>query len=261
MIELIPTKINMDRITLEYDEDGIRYNSYIRIKKGKKFLFSKVNSLNSKSFTISNPGVENLVDWKFYPILDNQNIIYNPIILGHHISNFGSCINNEQIFSLKKPSPRKKALKTQFFLTHNESLDKDFVFLGAQIVNNLKPIVELQMNNSQHYTFLNLTRTGNLTGLRTIKLLEKFNLHKKNIFLEISDSSDIDTVLEYVNFIKDGLNSNTLIIINSSEWDDQQLYELVWALGKNPKLIIFAEGQEDRSIKKYCSVIVGETIE
>ncbi len=256
MLQLVPTKINSTKIHLENTDKSLRYNSYITIKKAKKIYYAKIQSINDQEIVINNPGVDNIVDWKFFPVESYSNIIYNPLILGHQLNQFGQVINNEQIFSLKKPSPRKKSIKTQFFLNHNESLERDFVFLGADLNNNLKPIIELQVNNIQNYTFLNLTKVSNNSGIRTLKLLEKFNLHNKNIFLEIEDSSDIYTVHEYISFIKEGLNSNTCIIINSSEWSDQQLFELVWAIGKNPKIIIFSEGEQDRPIKKYCSVLI-----
>lgn len=258
MLQLVPTKINAEKIHLEFSDSSIRFNSYIKIKKAKNTYFAKVQSINNEEITINNPGIDNFVDWKFYSIEENQNIIYNPLILGHQINQFGQVINNEQIYSLKKPNPRKKTPKTNFFLNHNESLEKEFVFLGAELNNNLKPIIDLQVNNVQNYTFLNLTKVGNTSGVKTLKLLEKFNLHHKNLFLEIDDSSDIDTVEEYINFIKEGLNSNTCIVFNASEWTDQQLFELTWVLNKIPKIIIFSEDHKDRKIKKYCSVIISD---
>lgn len=258
MSALFPISINEENITLESTEKNLTTNQYIKITKNKQYYYSSIISIDEEKVIIKNPRIDNLVDYNYESIELDKVTIYNPMILGHQINTYGQIIDNTIIYSLKKPSVRKTNPKSEFFLTHKESLDKDFVYLGLDIETNLKKMIEIQTNNVQNYTFLNIVRKNSNYGLKTLKMFQKFSLEKKNCILEINSPQDYESIYQYIEYFKDGLNSNTLVILNSIDWTDQELFEFNWILNKIPKIVVFHSGQENRTIKRFCNIVISE---
>jgi hypothetical protein len=264
VIELDNSKIVLGGIDIHINSNqSISSNQYIKIIKDKESHYSKIIELNETTATIENIShykITNLEEWIFQMTNSTDSVIHNPLILGNQVNIFGEVIDNKTLYSLSaKTKVSTKILDNDFYLSATESIKPEFVFFGIYIDNNLKSLIELQTNNAKNYTYINLTpgQTNNQNGIKFLKVLEKFNLKKKNLFLEIEGANNIDVIMDYVEYFKNSLNQYSLIIINANDWSDSALFEIIWALGKTPKLILL-NSQQERKIKHFCSAIIGD---
>jgi hypothetical protein len=255
VVELTPTQIRLNNTLTELASD-----QYIRIQNGKQIQYAKVSSLNQHDISIPNSDITNLEDWKFKVLDTQETVICNPLLLGNQVNQFGQIADNKKIYSLSIPTKKtKKIPPSEFYISPTETIQPEFVFFGLYADNNLKTLIEVENNNAKNYIFMHLTpnKTNNQNGVKFLKLLDKFNLRKKNIFLQIDGASNINLVKSYMAYFHENLSQNSLVIINSNDWTDQEMFELIWALGRTPKLILLHSAQE-RKIKQFCSAIIGE---
>jgi hypothetical protein len=255
VVELTPSHIRLNNTLTELASD-----QYIRIQNGKQIQYAKVSSLNQHVIAIPNSDITNLEDWKFKVLDTQETVISNPLLLGNQVNQFGQIADNKKIYSLSLPTKKTKKIQpSEFYISPSETIQSEFVFFGLYADNNLKSLIEVENNNAKNYVFMHLTpnKPNNQNGVKFLKLLEKFNLRKKNIFLQIDGASNIKLIRSYMNYFQDNLSQNTLVIINSNDWTDQEMFELNWALGRTPKLILLHSEQE-RKIKQFCSAIIGD---
>ena len=255
VVELTPSLIRLNNTLTDLSSD-----QYLKIQNGKNIQYQKLSSINQHTIEVNNTNVENLEEWKFQVLESTDTIIKNPLILGNQVNQFGQISDNKKIYSLA-PSTKKnnKAIKQEFFISATETIQSDFVFFGIYADNNLKSLIEVENNNSKNYVFIHLTpnKPNNTNGIKFLKLLEKFGLRKKNLFLQINGASNISLITSYIEYFQTNLSQNSLVVINSNDWSDQEMFEIIWALGRAPKLILLHSEQE-RKIKQFCSAIIGE---
>jgi hypothetical protein len=255
VVELTPSLIRLNNTLTDLASD-----QYLKIQNGKNIQYAKVSSLNQHTINIPNTNITNLEDWKFQVLDTKETVISNPLLLGNQVNQFGQITDNKKIYSLGSTTKKtKKIIKPEFYISSSETIQPDFVFFGLYADNNLKSLIEVENNNSKNYVFLHLTpnKPNNHNGVKFLKLLEKFNLRKKNLFLQIDGASNISLINSYINYFQENLSQNTLVIINSNDWTDQEMFEIIWALGRTPKLILLHSEQE-RKVKQFCSAIIGE---
>ncbi|MGL4759393.1 MAG: hypothetical protein ACRCXZ_08710 [Patescibacteria group bacterium] len=257
MTSLLPIKINKETITLKNSNDSIHVNQNVLITKDKRKFFSKIINISNESVIISNPSIDNLTDFE-YELLDSESSwITNPLILGHLVDSYGQIVDNYKIYNLKQPKKSKKEIKSTFYLSHNESIEKDFVYIGINIEISIKKLIELQVNNSQNFTFINIVNPKNKYSIKNLKIFEKFNLHKKNLFLSLTNMSDYKIIQNYIEYFRNSLNSNTVLIINSDEWTETELFEFNWIFQNTPKIILFVN-KNKCPLKNFCSIYIEE---
>jgi hypothetical protein len=207
----------------------------------------KQNSINHQliSFDIKNLRIKGkLIQTNILELVDNKNtLIYNPMILGKIIDCFGNTLDNSNLYSLKKPKPNHTPISNTFFLNEIDTYNFDSSGLSGLITldnptNSPKSLINLQSNNGKNWIFVNIYK-NNLqnNNLRQIQeIYKKYNLEYKTLFVVLENLHELDYVIDYQNFFKDILLQNTAFVINTEDWEIDELLEFSWFY--NNKMLI-----------------------
>lgn len=250
-------EVTSNTITLTQEDHEYNSNDYIIIKKGKSKDLIKISSFEGNTIKLVNSGfVKNLDDYTYSILDENSRVISNPVILGKQVNFVGEIINNTKIYKLKsvKTAITKKS-PDKFYINAEESIQSEFVFFGVMANNNLKSLIDLEINNAKNYVFLNIVPfKGTSKVSKMSPVLEKFNLHRKNLYLEVENGANIAVIKGYMDYIQSSLGQNTAIVIDTNDWSEKELFEFMWLLKKVPKIVLINE--PNSKIAEFCSVIL-----
>jgi hypothetical protein len=250
-------EVTSSTITLTDDTHDYNSNDYLIIKKGKSQELIKINSFDGSTIKLNNSGfVKNLEDYTYSILAEDNKVLSNPIILGKQVNFTGELINNTKIYKLKATQKtNSKKSSDAFYINADESIQSDFVFFGVTANNNLKTLIDLEINNAKNYIFLNLIPfKGTSKVSKMSPVLEKFNLHRKNLYLEVESGANISVIKGYIEYIQNSLSQSVAIIIDSNDWTENELFEFIWLLKKVPKLVLINDSKSN--IAEFCSVVL-----
>ena len=242
--QLQAIELDKNKIKLAYklvSEDTIStVNTYVLGTVSKKTYYFSIKDIDEYTISIEHKGlIDSLEQFSFCLINLTQKVIINPIILGRQVDIFGRVLGNDTIYNLKKKNKINNLPTKNFYLKSNQSIEPNFVYLGLNIEQNLRSLINCQINNARNYIFIYLLPLNNLTdGTKILSILGKNNLHKKNLCLNIEGAKNYRIILDYIEYFKNSLNQDTAIMVNPSDWSEDELLELLWLLENIPKIIL-----------------------
>jgi hypothetical protein len=122
--------------------------------------------------------------------------------------------------------------------------------------NNIKTLVDIQTFNSKNFIFIHLLPfNSDKKGLKMLKLLEKFKLKNKNLFIEINGAIDRNIINKYTNYFENTLKVKTIIIIHQYLWSENEVFEIFWKFKNFPKIILL-NPEENNKLEQFCTSVI-----